>query len=165
MDVAIPPTPGFVFSFPCFKQRSSLFAVCTSRSRGPCAGPGLWLSESRFRLKLNTMQLGAFPKALTFFFLVSSRTLTAYLAGLTTSEFCLQVCKKFVLAGRKKGRLCKVIQPLPLVGMRLCVLTQAQTETQTRIDVSRANSLGGCGTLQDTAHALAAPPSRWWQSM
>lgn len=120
MDVAIPSTSRFVFLFPSLLfNKFSLFAVCIFRNNLHCSGPMHWLRKTRFKLRLNTMQCGAFPKALTFFLLLSSKMLTAYLAGLTTAGFCLPMCKILLLAEKKK-ELCKVIQPLPLVGMGLC---------------------------------------------
>lgn len=101
MDVAIPSTSRFVFSFFLFFNKHSLFAVCVFRNNLHCSGPIHWLCKTRLKLKLHTIQCGAFPKALTFLLLLSSKMLTAYLAGLTTAEFCLHVCQIFILAGKK----------------------------------------------------------------
>lgn len=90
-----------VFFLSFFLNKHSLFAVCVFRNNLHCSGPIHWLCKTRLKLKLHTIQCGAFPKALTFLLLLSSKMLTAYLAGLTTAEFCLHVCQIFILAGKK----------------------------------------------------------------
>lgn len=125
MDVAIPSTSRFAFSFlSFFFNKRSPFAVCIFRNNLPHSGPMCWLCKTRSKPKLNTMQCGAFPKALTFLLLLSSKMLTAYLAGLTTAEFCLSCVQDICPCRKKKTQLCKVIQPLPLVGMGLCCTLQ-----------------------------------------
>lgn len=88
-------------------NKFSLFAVCIFRNNLHCSGPMHWLRKTRFKLRLNTMQCGAFPKALTFFLLLSSKMLTAYLVGLTTAGFCLPMCKILLLAEKKKKNCVK----------------------------------------------------------
>lgn len=107
MDVIIPCTSRFAFSFIFFNSiffnKHCLFAICIFRNHLHCSGPVHWLCKTRFKLKLNTMQCGAFSKALKFLLLLSSKMLTAYLAGLWTAEFCLPVCERFVFAGKTRN--------------------------------------------------------------
>lgn len=107
------------------------------------------------------MQCGAFPKALKFLLLLSSKMLTAYLAGLSTAEFCLHVCESSLC--RKNPELWKVILPLPLVGTGLCCTLERHKSRKSQIlDSYQCAVPRG---LRDTAgHSPCPRPRHFFQS-